>query len=133
MGYLKLCWLRLLIILNDLVNGVYSGFPICCILYYIRIHCGGLRLPGHYSRHHLLDNVQCGYVRCPACVHDNYYVKHIRKGNVYFIKCNYSYVYENYPLEQSKKEYCYNCNILLYKLLAKGQYYCKCCEIVSIE
>jgi hypothetical protein len=133
MGYLKLHWLRLLLILDDLINGVYSGFPLCCILFYIRIHCAGLRLPGHYLRNHVPNDSEPGYVRCPACTRSNHRIKHIRKGHIKLCKYNTTTICKHYPLSINKKELCFKCNIPMYKLFAKGQHICKKCGIVYVD
>ncbi len=62
--------------LHYIANGLYSGYPLCCTLYFTYLTLTGV-LAGKYSGE---DDKDVDYVRCWLCRLTGYKVKHIRKG-----------------------------------------------------
>jgi hypothetical protein len=75
----KLSYYSFLRKLKDIVNGLWTGYPPCCIAFFVR-HDDGFRNTANLynKRKHFSGGV--GYIRCPACVKSGYVVKHLREG-----------------------------------------------------
>ena len=59
------------------MNGIWSGFPICCVVMYSLHHFRDLPISMYP-----VDFENYGYVRCAKCVSEGKYVKHIRRGYI---------------------------------------------------
>lgn len=68
-----------------LVDGIWSGFPMCCIINCIKWKLDGL-YPALESQRQFPDKQDhvFGYVRCPDCIRKKRAVSHIRKGRPAF-------------------------------------------------
>ncbi len=63
-------------LLSDIANGIWSGFPICCIMKYSFHHYKGWSLD-QYPFDPILHP---GYVRCKRCIEEGKVVSFIRPG-----------------------------------------------------
>lgn len=73
--------IRVIDFLIDIINGVWSGFPICCVRFY-SYHIYKNRPFEDYPK----DPICVWYVRCEKCIKEGRYVKNIRKGSITPIK-----------------------------------------------
>lgn len=67
--------------LIDFGNGVWSGFPLCCIWMYCTHHIKGLSI-----EYYPIDFGSAGYIRCAKCIDSGRQVKHIRNGRIVPLK-----------------------------------------------
>ena len=67
-----------LFIFDDILQGIHSGFPPCCILNYIELELKG-EVPGTYM--HKFGTYDCGYVPCLKCLKAKNFVK-VKKGTI---------------------------------------------------
>lgn len=66
---------RQMVLLQDVVNGLYSGFPPCCVLYYCHLVSFGIAPARHTKMLHgeWPDDVE--YVPCPDCLSKKNFVE----------------------------------------------------------
>jgi hypothetical protein len=58
--------------LYNFINGIRSGIPICCVLFFVKRH------NDVYQETNLLRNQKsdkCGYIRCDKCFKENRKIK----------------------------------------------------------
>ena len=67
----------------NLINGIYSGYPLCCIEYFCTLMKEGVHpaLYNHWKYTETITN-KIQYVQCPKCIKAKNYVKQskIREG-----------------------------------------------------
>jgi hypothetical protein len=54
--------IRWTVLWNDVINGIYSGFPLCCVAYFVYV-----KLFYGWAVASICGFEHIGYVRCPSC------------------------------------------------------------------
>jgi len=69
--------------LYDIINGIYSEIPICCVVNYIQLQLDGKFPAKHtWKKYKFLHNHEIEYVPCPSCIKKKRFQKKVRKGMI---------------------------------------------------
>lgn len=121
---------RWLIAIVSIYIGFISGFPLCCIAYYVRhIHWGWIPKQGR-------DRKPIGYIRCPKCLKEDYAPKRSKKQIDYLgsFSLQKAFMYQKGEVLSGKVKEINNthgCNGKVLQL--KNHYYCLRCDAMLVD
>ncbi len=83
--------------IHHFINGIYSGYPLCCVINFIKLdwngHCPNQHMEDLLGQDTVLsddwlnDNNCPMYVRCKKCRDNNHKIKFERKGGFDISPC----------------------------------------------
>lgn len=74
--------MKIIVACFDIINGFYSGYPVCCVLNYVRLRWADKCPAEHMSELFGTDDFEIQYVRCLRCRKRDHRVSAIRSGSI---------------------------------------------------